>query len=136
MGVPAPVIKNRIGEAFRNNLNCHFTLIGHFGHNLTTVAGIEGGVTQRNYNAITCWIISASLASAGIEHEEQQITPAKPPSGRPFPAAPSTTTQGRKTTASSLNSSSLRRAFTLMRVHLEGEDDLIDVKTLAAGHCY
>ena len=43
MGVPAPVIKNRIGEAFRNNLNCHFTLIGHFGHNLTTVAGIEGG---------------------------------------------------------------------------------------------
>ena len=67
MRVPSPVIKNRIGAAIRSNLNCPFTSIGHFGHNLTTVAGIEGGGTQRNHNAIT-WIISASLTSAGIEH--------------------------------------------------------------------
>ena len=57
--------------------------------------------------------------------EEQQIVPEKPSSGRPFPAAPSTTTQGSRTTASSLNSSSLRRAFPLMRVHLEGRTILL-----------
>ena len=87
---------------------------------LTTVAGIEGGKLSGITRPSPGSYQLASHPPASSMREEQQIVPGKPPSGRPFLAAPSTTTQGSRTTSSSLNSSSLRRAFPLMRVHLEG----------------
>ena len=41
--------------------------IQKYGHNLTTVVGIEGGGTQRNHNTISR-TISNSLSAAGIKH--------------------------------------------------------------------
>jgi len=67
MGVPVQVLKNHIGEAIRNNPNCQFASVDHYGHNLTTVVGIEGGGTQRNHNTISR-TISNSLSAAGIKH--------------------------------------------------------------------
>ncbi len=67
MGVPIQAIKNRVGEAILNNPNYQFSSVDHYGRNLTTVAGIEGGGTQRNHNTIAR-TISNSLSSAGIKH--------------------------------------------------------------------
>ena len=67
MGVPVQVLKNHIGETIRNNPNCQFASVDPYGHNLTTVVGIEGGGTQRNHNTISR-SISNSLSAAGIKH--------------------------------------------------------------------
>ena len=56
-----------MGETIRSNSSSPFISVDHFGHNLTTVAGIEGGGTQRNHNIIAR-TISSSLSAAGIKH--------------------------------------------------------------------
>jgi hypothetical protein len=45
MGVPVQAQKNHIAEVIRNNPNCQFSSVDHYGHNLTTVARFEGGGT-------------------------------------------------------------------------------------------
>jgi len=61
------VLKNHICETIRNNPNCQFASVDPYGHNLTTVVGIEGGGTQLNHNTISR-SISNSLSAAGIKH--------------------------------------------------------------------
>jgi hypothetical protein len=67
MGVPIPALRNRVGETIRNNPKCPLTTVDQYGYNLTTVAGIEGGGTQRNHNGIAR-VVSSSLSAAGIKH--------------------------------------------------------------------
>jgi len=67
MGVPIQAIKNSIDEVIGNNQNCQFASLDHYGHNLATVAGAEGGGTQRNHNTIAR-TISNSLSVAGMKH--------------------------------------------------------------------
>ena len=82
MGVPIQAIKNCVGEAIRNNPNCQFSSVDHYGHNLTTVAGSEGGgITTQLYQIVLRQQVSNTW-------EEQQTAPAKPYSETLFPLWP------------------------------------------------
>ena len=137
MGVPAPALKNRVGETIRNNPNCPFTSVDHFGHNLTTVAGIEGGGTQRNHNAITR-IISASLTSAGIKHLGGATDRScKTVFRAAIPRGPiNDDDTGKQVNSIIPDLVTFTKSISADECALGGADHLIDVKTLAAGQCY
>jgi hypothetical protein len=137
MGVPVPALINRVGETIRNNSNCPLTTVDQYGYNLTTVAGIEGGGTQRNHNGIAR-VVSSSLLVAGIKHrggatDTSCKTVFRDAVPRDAPISEDSSTQ--------INSMipdlvTFTRHISPDNSALGGADHLIDVKTLAAGQAY
>ena len=64
---PVPTLKILLGETTLNNPNIPFISVDHHGHNLT-IAGVMGGGTQRNHNAIL-QAISKDFCGAGIKNK-------------------------------------------------------------------
>ena len=137
MGVPIQAIKNRVGEAIRNNSNCQFTSVDYYGHNLTTVAGIEGGGTQRNHNTIAR-TISNSLSAAGIKHLggatdrscKTVFRNAVPPE------TAISDDSGKQINSMIPDLVTFTKMISCDETPLGGADHLVDVKTLGAGQAY
>jgi hypothetical protein len=137
MGVPIPALKNRVGETIRNNSNCSYSSVDHFGHNLTTVAGIEGGGTQRNHNTIAK-TISSSLLSAGVKHlggATDRTCKTVFRSAIPRDAVINEDT-GKQVNSMIPDIVTFTKNYSADQCPLGGADHLIDVKTLGAGQVY
>ena len=137
MGVPIQAIKNRVGEAIHNNPNCQFSSVDHYGHNLTTVAGIEGGGTQRNHNTIAR-TISNSLSSAGIKHLGGATDRSCKTVFRNTvpPDAAISDDSGKQINSMIPDLVTFTKHFSCDETPLGGADHLVDVKTLGAGQAY
>jgi hypothetical protein len=135
MGVPVAALRSSVGATIHNNSNSPYTSVDPFGYKLTTVAGIEGGGTQRNHNT-TARAISSGLSKAGISH----LGGATDRSCKSIfrgATPPGAANDGE--TVKQLNS--IIADLVIFTRHIEapplgGKDHIVDVKTLAAGLCY
>ena len=137
LGTPVPALKGLVGETIRNNPNSPFTSVDPHGHNLTTIAGVMGGGTQRNHNAIAR-AISNDLRASGIKHKGGATdTTCKTVFRSAIPRSADIPNDAEK------HINSMIPDLVIFTKHipsdvspLGGADHLIDVKTLAAGQAY
>jgi len=138
MGVPVQALKNHIGETIRNNPNCQFALVDHYGNNLTTAVGIEGGETQRNHNTVSR-TISNSLSAAGIKHlgGATDRSPCKSVFRNVVPHdATISDDSGNQINIMIPDLVTCTKNVSRDETSLGGADHLVDVKTLGAGQAY
>jgi len=137
MGVPVPALQNRVGETIRNHSNCPLMTVDPHGFNLTTVAGIEGGGTQRNHNGVSR-IISSSLSAAGIKHKGGSTDSSCKTVFRAAIPGGAIINDNNKTQINSMipDLVTFTKHIPADSTVLGGADHLIDVKTLGAGQAY
>ena len=133
MGIPVPAIKTYVGHIIRNNRNCPSLRVDPFGHNLSTVAGVLGGGTQRNHNQMA-QVISTHLSLARILH----LGGATDRSCKPI--FHSATPHGDTPRSTDKDVNSIVADLAIINKNNDGPlglaDHLVDIKTLAGGLAY